>query len=85
MADTALAPGSEDTFQEERLIKLVMDGVTSPNSRRAYRTGLTHFFQWVKGHETRPAFSKALVQEYKSHLQSRNLSAATINLRLSTL
>ena len=85
MADTALAPGSEDTFQEERLIKLVMDGVTSPNSRRAYRTGLTHFFQWVKGNETRPAFSKALVQEYKSHLQSLNLSAATINLRLSTL
>lgn len=85
MTDSVLTISSEDTLQEERLIQLVMNGVTSPHSRRAYRTGLTHFFLWVKGHQTRPAFTKALVQEYKSYLQAQNLAAATINLRLSTL
>lgn len=85
MIDSALAVRSEETLQEERLIQLVLDGVSSPHSRRAYRTGLIHFFQWVKSHQTRPEFSKALVQEYKSYLQEQKLSAATINLRLSTL
>ena len=67
------------------MIELVLNGVTSPHSRRAYRTGLVHFFKWVKEHQVRPEFTKALVQEYKFHLQVQELSAATVNLRLSTL
>lgn len=76
---------SDGPLQEEQLIELVLNGVTSAHSKRAYRTGLTHFFEWVRAREVRSDFSKSLVQEYKCHLQTQGLAASTINLRLSTL
>lgn len=76
---------SDSALQEEQLIELVLNGVTSGHSKRAYRTGLTHFFEWVRTREVKSEFSKSLVQEYKSHLQTLGLAASTINLRLSTL
>ena len=50
---------------EDRLTSLVLNGVTSRHSRRAYATGLAQFFDWVR---TQPpqAFSKALLQEYRA-------------------
>jgi integrase/recombinase XerD len=80
---------------EERLIALVLNGVSSPHTRRSYRTGLVEFFDWLRGRTERPVFGKALVQEYRTHLESRvvgpagqegrRLTAATINLRMATL
>ena len=69
---------------EDRLTSLVLNGVTSPHSRRAYATGLAHFFAWLR---TQPpqAFSKPLLQEYRAWLLQQELSPATINLRLSPL
>jgi len=71
---------------EDRLTSLVLNGVTSPHSRRAYATGLARFFAWLRGRPQPPqAFSKALLQEYRAWLLEQELSPATINLRLSPL
>lgn len=71
-------------IDQARLIDLVLNGVTSVHSRRAYAKGLADFFAWVRAtYQEVPPFSKALVQEYRSALLARELSSATINLRLS--
>jgi hypothetical protein len=63
MSDLALIRPESPTAEEE-LTALVLNGVTSPHSRRAYSTGLAQFFAWVKASRPQP-FSKALVQEYR--------------------
>jgi len=77
---TAAGKGSA----EAELTALVLDGVTSEHSKRAYAKGLALFFTWVKERGPR-AFSKALVQEYRASLLGGNLAPATVNLRLSPL
>ena len=70
---------------EARMIDLVLNGVTSVHSRRSYRTGLTAFFTWIRVSGAGPAFTKALVQQYRSVLLADKLSSSTINLRLSPI
>src|SRR6201993_3235853 len=69
---------------EAELTALVLDGVTSLHSRRAYATGLAQFFAWLRTKPSQP-FAKALLQEYRSWLLDQGLAASTINLRLSPL
>jgi site-specific recombinase XerD len=69
---------------EAELTDLVLDGVTSPHSKRAYAAGLALFFAWLKARPPQP-FSKALVQEYRSWLLEQDLAPSTVNLRLSPL
>jgi site-specific recombinase XerD len=83
--DLALvSPGEDGQDVEGRLTSLVLNGVTSANSRRAYAAGLRQFFAWARRLAPRP-FSKALVQEYRTWLNSQDLSPATVNLRLSPI
>ena len=83
MADLVLARPAAGEAERE-LTQLVLDGVTSPHSRRAYATGVQVFFSWLRG-RPQASFTKALVQEYRSWLLEQSLSPATINLRLSPL
>jgi integrase/recombinase XerD len=70
-----LVVGSDaSSVGEEALIQLVMHGVSSPHTRRAYRTGLVEFFSWMRQTQARPTFTKALVQEYRAHLEGRTVS-----------
>ncbi|MDQ1469292.1 MAG: hypothetical protein QOJ99_772 [Bryobacterales bacterium] len=62
----------------------VLDSVSSPHSRRAYAFALDAFFLWC-GSESRGAFSKALVQEYRTQLEAQELAPSTINVRLAAL
>ncbi|MBN1608245.1 MAG: tyrosine-type recombinase/integrase [Polyangiaceae bacterium] len=71
----------EGVPEGERLIALVLDSVTSPESRRAYGRGLREFLAWLP---PRP-FTRAAVQEYRAFLESRSLSPSTINLRLAPI
>jgi site-specific recombinase XerD len=80
----AVSPGDDGQDVEGRLTSLVLNGVTSANSRRAYAAGLRQFFAWARGQKTRP-FTKALVQEYRAWLNDQKLSPATVNLRLSPI
>jgi site-specific recombinase XerD len=61
---------------------MVMDSVSSPHSREAYRRSLDDFFEW------RPAgaqFTKATVGAWKAKLESDGYSPATVNQRLSAI
>ena len=91
MPDLALFRPSleaESALTEAALLALVLDGMTSKHSKRAYGKALTDFFAWIRTlyrEDKTPNFSKALVQEYRAALLERGLSASTINLRLSAV
>lgn len=69
----------------ERLKNLVLDAVTSPESKRAYGRGLDHFLQWVQREKPTSGFSKATVQKYRTHLIDSGLSSSTVNLQLTAV
>jgi len=69
---------------QDAIIALVLDGLNSEHSKRAYGRALADFLDWHAS-QGRPALSKALVQRYKAALQAAGLGAASINLRLSAL
>src|ERR1700758_5159961 len=77
-------PGENGRDVEDRLTSLVLNGVTSANSRRAYAAGVHQFFAWTRGQMPRPV-SEALVQEFRSWINEQNLAPATVNLRLTPI
>ncbi len=68
----------------EALRKLVVDSVSSVHSRRAYGFALDQFFRWYRESDRGP-FRKALVQEYRAHLERQGLSPSTVNVRLAAV
>jgi integrase len=52
------------------------------HSKRIYEKALKDFLAWYSG-EARPPFSRAVVQHYRSVLESASLAPPSINLRLS--
>ncbi len=83
-AETALVPASPPHENRDRLKALVLDSVTSPNSRRAYSKALDDFLEWQRYAFPGP-FSKAMVQQYRAKLEAAGLAPATINVRLSAI
>ena len=67
------------------LVDLVLDSLPSPHSRRAYHRALGEFFAWYPSNASGEGFTRATVQRYRSHLQQRSLSAASINLHLAAV
>jgi len=61
MAAALIAPQQAPTA---RLIGLVVDSLTSPESKRSYRKALDGFLDWY-GREPRAGFTKATVQSYR--------------------
>ena len=78
MSAALLAPQDADL---ERLKALVLDSVTAPESKRAYRKALADFLTWYH-QEPRAGFTKATVQAYRTHLEDRGLSPTTLALVL---
>lgn len=80
---------TNESAEMNKIIALVLDGLTSEHSRRAYDKALTDFLTWFKDPEGggNPGLSKATVQRYKTVLQEKkpSLSPATINQRLSAI
>src|SRR5690349_12493563 len=72
------------TGAERKIIEMVIDGLPSENSRRAYQRHLEEFFIWHAG-ENRPELNKALINRYVKVLRSQKLSSATINQKLSSI
>ena len=67
------------------LVDLVLDGLASPHSRRAYGRALSEFFAWYPSNTPGEGFTRATLQRYRSHLEQRRLSAASINLHLAAV
>jgi site-specific recombinase XerD len=69
---------------EARAIEMVLDGLPSEHSRRAYERALFDFFHWHKG-VGRPQLGKAVVQRYAAELREAGLAASSVNQRLSAI
>jgi site-specific recombinase XerD len=69
---------------EARAIEMVLDGLPSEHSRRAYERALFDFFHWHRG-VGRPQLNKAVVQRYSAELREAGMSASSVNLRLSAI
>jgi site-specific recombinase XerD len=70
------------TFQP--IVDLVVDGLDSKHSRRAYSRALREFLNW-HAEQGRPGLNKATVQQYRGELRSAGLAAATVNQRLAAV
>jgi site-specific recombinase XerD len=68
----------------DAIVNLVLDGLTSEHSKRAYSKALEDFLVW-HAEQGRPPLSKALVQRYKAVLEENGLAPSTVNLRLSAI
>lgn len=72
---------SSDPLQS--VFALVLDAVSSPETKRAYGQGLAEFFSWKA--QQRCAFNRASVHAWRTSLEDRGLSASTINVRLAAV
>lgn len=78
---TAIVPRS---LEISEVVKLVLDGLTSPKSRAVYSTALYRFLSW-REEVGNPVFSKRMVQRYRAELLESDLAPATINLHLCAI
>src|SRR6516162_3051528 len=63
-------------------ISLVTDSVRSAHTKRAYRDAVIAFLSWYHA-VGENGFSKAAVQRYRSVLEQRQLSPATVKVHLA--
>ncbi|MCZ2080411.1 MAG: tyrosine-type recombinase/integrase [Bryobacterales bacterium] len=78
---TALARQQPDW---ERVKALVLDALSSPHSRRVYGKALDEFQSWA-AQGAPEGFTKAAVQRYRLYLETLELAASTINVRLTAV
>lgn len=79
---TSLIPIAADDWTA--IVDLVVDGVTSPHSKRAYRRQIQSFLEWYDG-MGRPGFTKGTVNKYRAALLEQGQSASSVNLALSAI
>ncbi|MDQ3816264.1 MAG: tyrosine-type recombinase/integrase [Acidobacteriota bacterium] len=83
MSDQSLVR-SRLTPAETQAVRMVLDGLPSEHSRRAYERALSDFFMWHKG-VGRPQLSKAVVQRYAAELREAGMAPSSVNQRLSAI
>ena len=83
MANQSLIP-SKLTPAEAAAVAMVLDGLPSAHSRRAYERALVDFFRWHRG-AGRPQLNKAVVQRYAAELRAAGMAPSSINQRLSAI
>lgn len=77
-----LAPQTSPTPLDP--IQLVLDSVTSPLTKVAYRKALSDFFTWW-AEQGQPPLTKAVVQRYVAVLIEGGFSSSSVNVRLSAI
>ena len=77
---TESAAGQGELTEAQVLLKqMVLDSVTSPNTRRSYALTLDKLFAFSAGR----ALTRALLQEWKASMEA--LAPSTINVKLSAV
>jgi site-specific recombinase XerD len=66
------------------ITSLVLDGLSSRHTRRAYSQALDEFLIWFRDDPGRE-FNKAAVQKYRAELETKGLAPSSINVRLSAI
>lgn len=62
----------------------VLNSLTSVEAQRGYSHAISEFVDWYCS-EPRLAFNRTVVLRYRNYLESRQLAAGTINLRLGAV
>jgi len=85
IAVVANETGGRRTNDVWRVItSLVLDGISSRHTRRAYSQALDEFLIWFLDDPGRE-FDKAAVQKYRAEVEIKGLAASSINIRLSAV
>lgn len=66
------------------ITSLVLEGISSQHTRRAYSQALDEFLIWFHDEPGRE-FNKASVQKYRTELENKGLAPSSINVRLSAI
>jgi site-specific recombinase XerC len=66
------------------ITSLLLDGISSRHTLRAYSQALDEFLIWFQDEAGRP-FNKATVQKYRAELETKGLAPASINVRLAAI
>ena len=67
-----------------RVRALVLASVSSPHSRRVYAKALDDLWAWSQ-HSAPGGFTRETVQRYRTYLESRGITASTVNLHLTVI
>jgi site-specific recombinase XerD len=62
----------------------VLNTLRTPDSQRSYQHSIDEFIEWYCS-EPRLSFNRVVVTRYRIHLEGRQLSPGTINLRLASI
>lgn len=84
LAVTASAEECAFDIPRKQLIELVLNSVSSPHTKQAYRRALADFLAWCQA-QPGLKFTKATVQKYRSKLEESGLASSSINIRLSAI
>ena len=79
-----IPPNETPVWGWVRVRALVLDSVSSPNSRRVYAKALDDFWDWSQC-SVAGGFTRETVQRYRVHLESRGLAPSSLNLHLTVL
>lgn len=82
MTALAIVPQLSPTTLD-RVLELVLDTVSSPETRRKYGHALVEFSAWREAHGL--AFTRASVYHWRTELEGRGYSPSTINQRLAAI
>jgi site-specific recombinase XerD len=74
----------EKAAEWQRLKGLVLNGVSSPITRRVYNMALDEFMTWFQ-QSPRPGLTKATVNAWRVSLEARGLGSSSISVRLSAI
>ncbi len=66
------------------LKRLVLDAVSSPLTKTMYNRALDDFLAWLAV-QGRPLLSRAVVQQYRTVMETKGLSPASVNQKLSAI
>jgi site-specific recombinase XerD len=81
-----MEPAPTDPIEAiKRIRPLVLDSVTSTESKRLYGRGIDRFVTWVQSERPGTGFNKASVQAFRSFLIASGLGSSTVNLYLTAL
>lgn len=79
------AATTDGTEALKRMKAVVLDSLTSRESKRSYERSINRFIAWMQAERPKLAFTKATVQAFRSHLISAGLASSTVNLYLTAL
>ncbi len=77
-------PRLRSEAQQHHVLDLVLDRLSSQNSKVAYARALIDFLDWYDAGQ-RPPLSKAVVQRYRATLLAADLAPSSINQKLSAI